>query len=439
MSRPIKALQDESAPPRQAHDVPHQTLALLCSSLPAFRGRWQAGSPHSARRRLLEAAGDRRAAVARLEPAAAVAPAQIRPAILTELAAMKAAGAPCRRDAAFSATPRRTIPAGVSIARHAAGDPRSEPTDFFSDPLAVSLNRVRRSIQNGSDFPGREPLAQQLHDLSLAVRERPVSLLCTGALAAGCLSQTVGKERLQPCEELLDALFAAHDGVPVGRQPKGPAASPIWRCNHDGPRIGVTRQKLFGDGQNGPTLPGEIKDDQVGPCRQAGFATVGTVFGLSDEPQARSEVKQTAEHLAKQTVKTDHGACHRPSNLWAAFVRLLSATLLCHRWCRLRVHLLYGRRGGNLTASDSGNRMRPQKMRAAPQLSVLHAVSTTLAAAGRSSCAGTMPAEASRWAKRLITRDRGGGPARMLRRPACSRPRARARCAYVRRQLRRCS
>jgi hypothetical protein len=150
-------------------------------------------------------------------------------------------------------------------------------------------------------------------------------------------------------------------------------------------------------------------------------------------------VKQTAEHLAKQTVKTDHGACHRPSNLWAAFVRLLSATLLCHRWCRLRVHLLYGRRGGNLTASDSGNRMRPQKMRAAPQLSVLHAVSTTLAAAGRSSCAGTMPAEASRWAKRLITRDRGGGPARMLRRPACSRPRARARCAYVRRQLRRCS
>jgi len=42
----------------------------------------------------LEAAGDRRAAVARLERAAAVAPAQIRPAILTELAAMKAAGAP---------------------------------------------------------------------------------------------------------------------------------------------------------------------------------------------------------------------------------------------------------------------------------------------------------------------------------------------------------
>ena len=80
--------------PRQAHDVPHQILALLRSSLPAFRGRWQAGSPHSARRRLLEAAGDRRAAVARLERAAAVAPAQIRPAILTELAAMKAAGAP---------------------------------------------------------------------------------------------------------------------------------------------------------------------------------------------------------------------------------------------------------------------------------------------------------------------------------------------------------
>jgi len=44
--------------------------------------------------RLLEAAGDRPAAVARLERAAAVAPAQIRPAILTELAAMKAAGAP---------------------------------------------------------------------------------------------------------------------------------------------------------------------------------------------------------------------------------------------------------------------------------------------------------------------------------------------------------
>ena len=247
----------------------------------------------------------------------------------------------------------------MSIARHKAGDPRSEPTDFFSDPLAVSLNRVGRSIQNGGDFPGREPLTQQLHNLSLAIRERPVALLCTVALAAGCLSQTVGKERLQPCEELLDALFPAHDGVPVGRQPKGPAASPMRRCNHDGPRIGVTRQKLFGDGQNGPTLPGEIKDDQVGPCCQAGFATVGTVFGLSDEPQAHSEVKQTAEHLAKQTVKTDHGACHRPSNLWAAFVRLLSATLLCHRWCRLRVHLFYGRRGGNLTASDSGNRMRP--------------------------------------------------------------------------------
>jgi hypothetical protein len=44
--------------------------------------------------RLLEAAGDRPAAVARLERAAAVAPAQIRTAILTELAAMKAAGAP---------------------------------------------------------------------------------------------------------------------------------------------------------------------------------------------------------------------------------------------------------------------------------------------------------------------------------------------------------
>ena len=44
--------------------------------------------------RLLAAAGDRSAAVARLERAAAVAPAQIRPAILTELAAMKAANAP---------------------------------------------------------------------------------------------------------------------------------------------------------------------------------------------------------------------------------------------------------------------------------------------------------------------------------------------------------
>ncbi len=44
--------------------------------------------------RLMEAEGDRPAAVARLERAAAAAPAEMRPAILTELAAMRAAAAP---------------------------------------------------------------------------------------------------------------------------------------------------------------------------------------------------------------------------------------------------------------------------------------------------------------------------------------------------------
>ena len=97
MSRPIKALQNESVP---ALPVKHTTSLIKSSPCSAAVSRRFAACGRQDRRTVrgvgaaLEAAGDRRAAVARLERAAAVAPAQIRPAILTELAAIKAAGAP---------------------------------------------------------------------------------------------------------------------------------------------------------------------------------------------------------------------------------------------------------------------------------------------------------------------------------------------------------